>query len=89
MIHFLSAASFGLYAVALNIARTLGIFATSLSTVLFPKASGLEARDAVALVGRSARLTLAVTTLAGGIFYLILPIVIRWSMVRRMRRQFS
>ena len=76
VIHFLSATSFGLYGVALNMSRTLAIFALSLNTVLFPKASGLEKAEAIALVGRSARLTFAVTAVAGGLLCLVLPTVI-------------
>ena len=76
VVHFLSATSFGLYGVALNVSRTVAIFATSLNTVLFPKASGLAKNDAIALIGRSARLGLAVTTIAGGLLWLVLPTVI-------------
>lgn len=76
VIGLLSAASFGLYAVALSISRTLGLFSASLNTVLFPKAAGLEPRDAIALVGRSARLTLAFTVVAVPTFMLVLPFVI-------------
>ena len=76
VVHFLSATSFGLYGVGLNISRVLGVFATSFNTVLFPKASGLEKTEAIALIARSARLTLAVTSLAGGLFCLILPVII-------------
>ena len=76
VIGLLSAASFGLYAVALSISRTLSLFSGSLTTVLFPKAAGLESRDAIALVGRSARLTLAFTAVVVPLFMLALPYVI-------------
>lgn len=77
VIGLLSASSFGLYAVALSISRTLSTLAASLNTVIFPKASGMEAAGAVGLVSRSARLIFASTTLASVVFIPALPFLIR------------
>jgi len=76
VIGLLSASSFGLYAVAINMSRILGIFQSSITTVLFPKASGLEPTEAIALVGRSARITIPITFAAGLGFVLLVPFVI-------------
>jgi enterobacterial common antigen flippase len=71
----LSSASFGLYVVAINGSRILGILGTSLNTVLFPTAAGLDREHAIALVSRSARLVFGCTLLAGSAFVLVLPIL--------------
>ncbi len=76
VVGLLSAASFGLYAVALSISGTIRLFSGSLNTVLFPKAAGLEPKGAIELVGRSARLTLAFTVVAVPVLMLVLPFVI-------------
>jgi len=76
VIGLLTASSFGLYAVAINMSRILGIFQSSITTVLFPKASGLEPTEAIALVGRSARITIPITFAAGLGFVLLVPFVI-------------
>jgi O-antigen/teichoic acid export membrane protein len=65
VIGLLSAASFGLYAVTLNVSRSLSVLSLSLDTVLFPKAAELEVAGAVALVSRSARLVFAANVISG------------------------
>jgi O-antigen/teichoic acid export membrane protein len=76
VVGFLSPTSFGLYAVALNISRAVVLLSASLNTVLFPRASSLEAKDAIALVERSARLVFVSTALAGLAFASVLTVAI-------------
>jgi O-antigen/teichoic acid export membrane protein len=59
VIALLSPKSMGLYAVAISAARASDLVSAPLVTVLFPKASGLPARQIVELTARAARLTLA------------------------------
>lgn len=76
VIGLLSAGSFGLYVVAVNGSRMVSLLGMSLNTVLFPKASGLDGAGAVALVGRSARISFAITSLAGIGLVIALPVVV-------------
>jgi O-antigen/teichoic acid export membrane protein len=76
VVGLLSATSFGLYVVALNISRTVTLLSGSLNTVLFPRASSLDSRDAIVLVARSARLIFASTVVAGLLFSAILTVAI-------------
>jgi O-antigen/teichoic acid export membrane protein len=77
VVSLLSASSFGLYAVALNVSRTLYILGQSVNAVLFPKAAELDSTDAIALVSRSARVMLAVNTVAGAVLITAMPFLIR------------
>ncbi|MDQ2857055.1 MAG: oligosaccharide flippase family protein [Candidatus Eremiobacteraeota bacterium] len=76
VVGLLSVSNFGLYAVAVNGSRVLTVLASSFNSVLFPRASGLEASDAVLLVTRSARIVFASTSLAALAFVLALPVLI-------------
>lgn len=61
VVGLLNASSMGLYSVSLSLANTLSIFQNAASTVLFPQASGLSTEEAVAMAGRTARISTAVT----------------------------
>lgn len=76
VVGLLSAGNFGLYAVAVNGSRILSLLAASLNTVLFPRASRLEASQAVELVNRSARIVFACTSIATLAFILALPVLV-------------
>ncbi len=76
VVGLLSAASFGLYAVAIGGARILAVLSSSLNAVLFPKASGLDRSEAIELVGRAARIVFAFTFVAGVLFALALPVLV-------------
>jgi O-antigen/teichoic acid export membrane protein len=76
VVGLLSAASFGIYAVAVNASFIVSLPGMSLNAVLSPTASGLDRTLAVALVSRSARLVFACTLLGGIAFALVLPIVV-------------
>ena len=67
VVGLLSASSMGLYVVALSLAKMLNIFQAAATTVLFPQASGLSADEAVALAGRTVRLSTALTVVAAAI----------------------
>lgn len=67
VVGLLSASSMGLYVVALSLAKMLNIFQAAATTVLFPQASGLSTDEAVALAGRTARLSTALTVVAAAI----------------------
>jgi len=71
VVKFLSPADLGAYTVGVTVAALPGIVAQSLSTVLLPRASAMEYDAALALIARSARLTLT-GTLAGSLFLALL-----------------
>lgn len=64
VVGLLSPAAMGLYVVALSLAQMIQVFGTAVVSVLFPKASGRTIEEATALVGRAARVSIAVTVLA-------------------------
>jgi O-antigen/teichoic acid export membrane protein len=76
VIRFLAAGELGIYVVALNVARILNVVASSLFIVLFPKAAGLAHDEAIELVGRAARLTLAIALVAAAVMALALPLLL-------------
>ena len=65
VVGFLNPVAMGLYVVAFSLSRTLHIFQASVVPVLFPKAAGRSTEAVVALTGRAARVSLAVTALPG------------------------
>ncbi|KAF6593225.1 oligosaccharide flippase family protein, partial [Paenibacillus sp. EKM208P] len=65
----------GLYAVAVSLARMVNVFSTSIIVVLFPKASGLNKEEAVAITFRAFRVTSTATFLAAVMLMLIAPFV--------------
>jgi O-antigen/teichoic acid export membrane protein len=76
VIRFLAAGELGIYVVALNVARSLNVVASSLFIVLFPKAAGLEPDHALELVARATRVTLVVGLSAAGCLALALPFLL-------------
>jgi len=79
VVGLLSPESFGYYVVAISGSRIPGVIGTALNTVLFPKASGLCAADAISLVNRSARLSFACTAVAAAAFILALPVLVPFA----------
>ena len=65
----------GLYAVAVSLSRMVNIFSTSIIAVLFPKASGLEKEQAVALTFRVFRISTFVALLASVCLMIVAPFV--------------
>jgi O-antigen/teichoic acid export membrane protein len=76
VVGLLSATSFGLYVVAINITRTVLLLSGSLNAVLFPRASSLEQHDAIGVVNRAGRLIFASTAALGILLAIALPILI-------------
>ncbi|MBD5655126.1 MAG: oligosaccharide flippase family protein [Candidatus Eremiobacteraeota bacterium] len=76
VIGFLSAGQLGAYTVALQASRVLTIFQVSLNSVLLPKAAGLPTHRVIALVARTARLTIAVTMLAAIALVVLMPLLL-------------
>jgi enterobacterial common antigen flippase len=60
LIALVSPAALGLYVVAKHLARPTVALSSAVVAVLFPEASRVETKDAVRLLGRAARLSLAV-----------------------------
>jgi O-antigen/teichoic acid export membrane protein len=77
VVGLLSATSFGLFAVALNVSRALAVVGTSLNTVLFPKASELDSAGAIEMVSRSARLIFVVNITVGACLIAAMPFLVR------------
>lgn len=73
VVGLLSASSMGFYVVALNLANMLNVFQSAASTVLFPKATGRSTEEVVALAGRTARISSAITLIAALVLGLLGP----------------
>ena len=69
----LDPAALGLYVVAVSAARILNALQVAVVSVLFPKASGREVEDVVALTGRGARVSTLLTLLAATVLALLGP----------------
>ncbi len=76
VVGFLSAESTGLYVASLSLAKMLNVFQGAAIAVLFPQASGLSAREAVTLAGRTARISTAVTVVSA----LVLGVLGPWAL---------
>jgi O-antigen/teichoic acid export membrane protein len=76
VVAFLSAGQLGAYTIALQASRVLTIFQISLNTVLLPKAAGLPTHSVLELVARTARLTIAITAVAGVALIVLLPLLL-------------
>ncbi|WP_223066914.1 lipopolysaccharide biosynthesis protein [Paenibacillus caui] len=72
----LKPADLGLYAVAVSLARMVNVFSTSIIVVLFPKASGLDKKEAVNITFRAFRISTAAALLASAALMLIAPFVL-------------
>ena len=59
IVGLLPPASMGLYVIALSLSRMLGVFHSSIVTVLFPKTAARPVAEVVDLTGRAARVSLA------------------------------
>jgi O-antigen/teichoic acid export membrane protein len=56
IVHFLNAGSMGVYVVAANLARLLGVFQTSGATILFPRVAARGSSEVISLTGRTLRI---------------------------------
>jgi antigen flippase len=75
VVGLVSASGLGLYTVALSVSRVLFVFHASLVTVLFPKAASLQPSEVVVLMGRAARITSLVASLASACLIVLLPFI--------------
>ncbi|SEU00283.1 lipopolysaccharide biosynthesis protein [Paenibacillus sp. NFR01] len=69
-------ADLGLYAVAVSLSRMVNFFSTSITVVLFPKASELTKDEAVSLTFKAFRISTTCTLLASLLLMLAAPLVI-------------
>ncbi|WP_410513690.1 oligosaccharide flippase family protein [Paenibacillus sp. BR2-3] len=69
-------ADLGLYAVAVSLSRMVNFFSTSITVVLFPKASELSKEDAIALTFKAFRISTTFTLLGSLLLMLVAPLVI-------------
>ena len=76
VVGLLSASQLGGYTIALQASRVLALFQISLSSVLLSKVAGQPTQRVVDLVAMTARLTLAITAVAGFALIVLLPILI-------------
>lgn len=72
----LKPADLGLYVVAVSLSRMVNVFSTSVSVVLFPKASGLGKEEAISLAFRAFRISTTFSLLAALALMVIAPFVI-------------
>jgi O-antigen/teichoic acid export membrane protein len=77
VVGLLAPASLGLYVVALSLSRMLGVFQSSIVTVLFPKAAARPVAEVVAIIGRAARASLALTFLVAIAVMLLGPVLLQ------------
>lgn len=64
VVGLLNPTAMGLYVVALSLSQMLGVFQTAVVTVLFPKASGRPVEEVIDLIGKGARVSIAMNLLA-------------------------
>ncbi|MGC6585155.1 lipopolysaccharide biosynthesis protein [Paenibacillus sp. Dod16] len=73
VVGLLSPASLGLYVVSLSLSKILNTIQTAITSVLFPKASGLQKAEAIRLTFKVYRVSTLVTLLVGVSVFLIAP----------------
>ena len=78
VIHFLSAAAMGTYAVAASLARVVSVFQTSAVIVLFPRIAARSAADVVELTGFTLRVTTVCAVVGAAIAGLLGPLLLRY-----------
>lgn len=69
-------ADLGLYAVAVSLSRMVNFFSTSITVVLFPKASELSKDEAISLTFKAFRISTTFTLLGSLVLMLLAPFVI-------------
>ncbi|MUG65135.1 hypothetical protein CHH75_12420 [Paenibacillus sp. 7541] len=73
VVGLLSPSSLGLYVVSLNLAKILRTLQGAVTSVLFPKASGLEREEALKLTFKVFRISTIVTLIVGAGVFIIAP----------------
>ncbi|QCT04080.1 polysaccharide biosynthesis protein [Paenibacillus algicola] len=73
VVGLLSPSALGLYIVSQNLAKILNTLQNAVTSVLFPKASGLKTADAIHLTFKVFRISVIVTLLIGLMVYIVAP----------------
>ncbi|GIO89214.1 lipopolysaccharide biosynthesis protein [Paenibacillus lactis] len=73
VVGLLSPSSLGLYVVSLNLAKMLNTIQGSITSVLFPKASGLQQDEALRLTFKVTRISSVITFMVGAAVFVIAP----------------
>ncbi|AOZ92679.1 lipopolysaccharide biosynthesis protein [Paenibacillus crassostreae] len=73
VVGLLSPSSLGLYVVSLNLSKMLNTIQYAISSVLFPKASGLTQVDAINLTFRVFRISIVITMILGIGIFIVAP----------------
>lgn len=73
VVGLLSPSSLGLYVVSLNLAKMLNTIQGAITSVLFPKASGLRQAEALSLTFKVTRISTVVTFVVGAVVYVVAP----------------
>ena len=73
VVHGLSSASIGAYAVALSISRVLGVMQDAVFSVTFPTLAGRPIGEVMAMLGRALRVSTALAVAAGSVLALLGP----------------
>lgn len=73
VVGLLSPSALGLYVVSLNLAKMLNTIQGAITSVLFPKASGLQREEALQLTFKVTRISAVVTFFVGAAVYMIAP----------------
>lgn len=73
VVGLLSPSALGLYVVSLNLAKMLNTIQGAITSVLFPKASGLQQEEALQLTFKVTRISAVVTFFVGAAVYMIAP----------------
>ncbi|WP_373231285.1 lipopolysaccharide biosynthesis protein [Cohnella sp.] len=77
LVTLLAPGPFGLYVVAVSLSRMVNVFSASINMVLFPKASGLENKEAAALSLRIFKISTGIAIICSLVIMLAAPLVIR------------
>lgn len=73
VVGLLSPSSLGLYVVSLNLSKILNTIQNAITSVLFPKASGLEQADALNLTFKVFRISTVITMILGIGIFIVAP----------------
>ncbi|MBY3622786.1 oligosaccharide flippase family protein [Acinetobacter sp. CUI P1] len=71
-------ADLGLYVVAVSLSRMVTFFSSSITVVLFPKASELSKEEAISLTFKAFRISTTFTLLGSLVLMVVAPLVIPW-----------
>lgn len=77
VVGFLSPSAMGMYTVSLNLSRMLYVFQGSIVMILFPRIAAQPTEKVVEMTGQAARISVAVTVLAGVGMMLLGPFILQ------------